>query len=71
MKTKLDEQILEAMRKDLGNWKGPLYFNRKDPRLIVPKLSPNMGMTLNFASPYPYITIISIILIIIASRYFL
>ncbi len=71
MKTKLDEQILEAMRKDLGNWKGPFYFNRKDPRLMVPKLYANMGMTFNFASPYPYITIIAIAIIIVASRYFL
>lgn len=71
MKTKLDEQILEAMRKDPGNWKGPFYFNRKDPRLMVPKLYSNMGITFNFASPYPYITIVGIILIIIASRYFL
>ncbi len=71
MKTKLDEQILEAMRKDPGNWKGPFYFNRKDPRLMVPKLYANMGMTFNFASPYPYITIIAIAIIIVASRYFL
>ncbi len=71
MKTKLDEQILEAMRKDPGNWKGPFYYNRKDPGLTVPKLSSNMGMTFNFASPYPYITIIGIVIIIIASRFFL
>lgn len=71
MKTKLDEQILEAMRKDSGNWRGPFYFNRKDPRLMVPKLYSNMGMTFNFASPYPYITIIAIVLLLVASRYFL
>jgi len=71
LKTKLDEQILEAMRKDPGNWKGPFYFNRKDPGLIVPKLYPNMGMTFNFASPYPYITIIVVVTIILASKYFL
>jgi len=71
MKTKLDEQILEAMRKDPGNWKGPFYFNRKDPRLMVPKLYANMGMTFNFASPYPYITIIAIVILLVASSYFL
>jgi uncharacterized membrane protein len=69
MKVKIDEQILEAMRKDPGNWKGPFYFNKKDPRIIVPKLYAKTGMTFNFASPYPYLTIIAIAIIIIASAY--
>ena len=69
MKNKINEQVLEAMRKDPGNWRGPFYFNSKDPRLMVPKIYSKMGMTLNFASPYPYITIIAIIIVIIASYY--
>jgi uncharacterized membrane protein len=71
MKRKLDEQILDAMHKDPGNWKGPFYFNPKDPRLTVPKLYKSMGWTFNFASPYAYITLICIVLIIIASKLFL
>lgn len=65
MKTKLSKQILDTMSKDPGNWKGPFYFNRKDPRLMVPKLYPSLGTTFNFASPYAYITIGAIIVIII------
>ena len=69
MKTKLNKEILDTMSKDPGNWRGPFYVNRKDPRLLVPKINPSMGTTFNFASPYAYITLIAIILIILASRY--
>jgi len=69
MKTKLDQAILDSMSKNPNNWKGIFYFNRKDQRLIVPKLYPYMGWTFNFASPYSYITLFCIILIIIASNY--
>jgi uncharacterized membrane protein len=71
MKTKLDQAILDSMSKDPSNWKGIFYFNRKDPRLTVPKIYPLMGWTFNFASPYPYITIICVIMIIFAANYFL
>jgi len=71
MKTKPDQTFLDSMSKDPSNWKGVLYFNRKDPRLTVPKLHPALGWTFNFASPYPYILIISIIAIIVAANYFL
>ena len=71
MKTKLDEQILDAMSRDPGNWRGAFYYNRKDPRLTVPKLYKSMGWTFNFASPYAYITLFGIVLIIIASNFFL
>lgn len=70
MKAKHDKEILNAMRKNPNNWKGVFYFNRKDPRLTVPKLYPSMGWTLNFASPYSYLFLIALILIIIASTYF-
>jgi uncharacterized membrane protein len=71
MKTKPEKEMLNKMSKDPGNWRGVFYFNRKDPRLIVPKYYSALGWTLNFASPYSYILIISIALIIIGSKYFL
>ena len=71
MKIKLDKEILDTMSKNPNNWKGVLYFNRKDPRLMVPKLYPSMGWTLNFASIYTYLLIIAIVLIIVAAKYFL
>ncbi len=70
MKTKLDEQILNTMSKDPGNWKGPFYYNRKDPRLLVPKLDPSLGTTFNFASPYAYITLGAIIVIAVLAKIF-
>lgn len=70
MKTKLNEQIMNTMSMDPGNWKGPFYYNRKDPRLMVPKLYPSLGTTFNFASPYSYITLATIILIIIMVKLF-
>jgi uncharacterized membrane protein len=65
MKTKPDKQFLDVMSKDPGNWRGPFYFNRRDPRLMVPKLHPSLGWTLNFASPRSYFVIAAIIAIII------
>jgi len=53
MKTKPDQDALNLMSKDLDNWKGPFYINRKDPLLIVPKYNPSLGWTLNFASFKP------------------
>lgn len=65
-RSKLDKELLDAMSSDPVNWKlGIVYVNKKDPRLIVPKLS-SLGWTFNFASPYSYITMILIIGIIIA-----
>lgn len=68
MKNKLDKQILDAMSKNPSNWKGPFYFNNKDPRLVVPKLNPYLGVTLNFASPYTYWTIGLVILFVIVYK---
>lgn len=69
MKKKLDNEILNNMSKDPGNWRGPFYFNRKDPRLTVPKQNPSLGFTFNFASPYAYFIIFALILIIIGASY--
>lgn len=66
MNKKLNQHLLDNMSKDLENWKGPFYYNRKDPRLIVPKFNPMLGWTFNFASPYSFLALIAIALIIIA-----
>ena len=66
METKLDKEILDSTSKNPGNWKSIFYFNRNDYRLIVPKQNPMLGWTLNFSSPFTYITIIAIVLIVIA-----
>ncbi|HUX58086.1 MAG TPA: DUF5808 domain-containing protein [Bacteroidales bacterium] len=65
MKKKLGRTFIDNMSKDPGNWKGPFYHNRKDPRLMVPKLYSSLGWTFNFASPYAYIALIAIIATII------
>ena len=67
MKTELEKQILESMTKDPRNWKGIFYYNPKDPRLMVQKISPLRGWTFNFASIYSYITLVLIIIIVIAA----
>jgi uncharacterized membrane protein len=46
------------------------YFNRSDKRIMVPKLTPGMGWTLNFGNPYAYILLIAIILITLITNYF-
>ncbi len=71
MKNKIEQHILDSMSKDLGNWRGPFYCNRKDPRLIVPKFNPMMGWTLNFSNPFTYLAVIVIILIVVSSQFFL
>jgi uncharacterized membrane protein len=71
MKTKLEKAILNSISSNPGNWKGIFYLNPRDPRLIVPKIVPSMGWTFNFAHPWSYVTLISIILIVIASIIFL
>lgn len=71
MKAKLNKEFLNLMIKNPTNWKGPFYFNRKDPRVVVPKLEPLKGWTLNCTQPYTYIALVGIILIIVALKYFL
>ena len=71
MKKRSDNEFLDNMSKDPGNWKGMIYYNRKDPRLMVPKLFPALGWTFNFANPYAYIALAAIIVIIIAGVLFL
>jgi len=70
MKPKISKEIFDEMSKNPNHWKGIFYFNKKDPRLMVPKLNPSLGWTFNFASPYSYFTLAFIILIIIFSSFF-
>lgn len=65
MKSKINQQMLDAMHKDLGNWRGPFYFNSKDPRFSVPKYNPSLGWTLNFANPITYLVIIAFVLVMV------
>jgi uncharacterized membrane protein len=71
MKTKLEKAILDSMNSNPNNWKGIVYFNPNDPRILVHKINPSMGWTFNFAHPYSYVALISIVLITIASICFL
>jgi uncharacterized membrane protein len=64
---KFEKGMRNPMTDNPHNWKGPFYFNRKDPRLIVPKSNPSMGWTLNFASPYTYLVVALIIVIVALS----
>jgi uncharacterized membrane protein len=66
---KHDNDILDSMSRNPDNWKGILYFNRKDKRLVVPKLYPLMGWTFNFACPYAYLLVAAIILLVIVFQY--
>jgi len=68
-KKKREDEYLNTMSKDPTNWHGPFYVNRKDPRLIVPKYNPARGYTFNFASPYAYVIIVAIVLIMVAASY--
>ncbi len=70
MKSKIEKHILDNMHKDPSNWRGVFYFNRKDPRIIVPKITLT-GWTFNFASIWTYILIVAVILIITGAKYLL
>jgi uncharacterized membrane protein len=65
MKSKKDSQYINTMSKNPAFWRGPLYFNRKDPRLVIPKLYPSMEWTFNFASPGAYIFIAALICLVV------
>lgn len=65
MNTKQEKKYLDSMMQSPHNWKGPFYFNRKDPRIMVPKYNQTMGWTMNFASPYAYALLIGIVLVVV------
>jgi len=65
MKSIPDKEFLDNMSKDPSNWKGPFYYNRRDPRLLVPKLYPTLGWTLNFANPASYLAMGALLAVIV------
>jgi uncharacterized membrane protein len=71
MKSKLEKSILDSMSKNPNNWNGIFYKNSNDPRVIVRKIKPAMGWSLNWASPYSYVSLVFIILITITAIVFL
>lgn len=54
------------MQKNPDNWKWIFYVNWKDPRVIVPKLNPKMGWTLNFGNVWAIIGLFAIIAILVS-----
>jgi len=65
MKKNLSKEYLDEMSRNSGNWKGMFYVNRKDPRILVPKMNPALGWTLNFGHPVAWIAILAILAIAI------
>jgi uncharacterized membrane protein len=62
MKTQFEQNELDRMRNDPDNYKlGFFYSNPKDPRCLVPRRT-GTGWSPNFANPYSYLIIISIII---------
>jgi len=54
------------MKRDPSNYKlGIIYFNRQDPRYIVPKANQGFGWTLNFAHPYVFFVLLGILICLI------
>jgi uncharacterized membrane protein len=68
----IEDQQKDRMKTDPDNYKwGLFYFNRSDPRILVPKRNNMMGWTLNFASPYSYLFLVAIVLIAVAADKYL
>lgn len=71
MKKNYDQEFLDEMRLNPANWRGLFYFNRKDPRILVPKLNPGLGWTFNFANPWTYLSIGIIVIAVVITSIFL
>lgn len=69
MKKEIEKESLDSMSRNPDNWKGIFYVNGKDPRMIVPKINPSLGWTLNFGHKITIIGIIIIILILVLFGY--
>ncbi len=61
MKNRLSTEMLERMKNDPTNWRGPFYYNPQDHRMFVPKINKYMGTTLNMANPKVYLVIIAVL----------
>jgi len=64
-KTNFDQIQLDAMNKDLANWYGPFYVNKKDPRVFVHKFNNWMGYTVNFGNPASWVVLVAFIAAIV------
>lgn len=64
MKNDFDQFENDRMINDPMNYKwGVFYFNRKDPRIVVPKRHKMMGWTLNFAHRNYFLILLGIIVL--------
>lgn len=55
----MNKETLEEMRKNPDNWIwGVIYFNKKDPRVFLPKRIKGFGITINFAKPLSYVIVL-------------
>ena len=70
MRPTLEKEILYSMSNNPSNWKGLFYVNRKDPRILVPKMQPALGWTLNFGHRISYLIIALFVVAIIAAVLF-
>ena len=56
---------MDKNKRDLSKYKyGIFYFDEEDENLIIPKASPILGWTLNFAKPLAYVLVLVIFLLI-------
>ncbi len=71
MKDPGNERQNDFWHKDPSNWRGGIfYFNRRDPRVMVPKRNPTLGWTLNFGNPVSWLILASIAVLIAVSLKF-
>jgi len=61
----MKKQNPEFMNNDPAKWYGPFYYNKKDPRIIVPNLNASLGGTYNWANPYAILILIVIVVSIV------
>ena len=68
---KQKRESLDSMHQNPDNWKWIFYVNPKDPRMMVPKMNPDMGWTINLGHRSTIIGIILIVLILVGYQVFL
>ncbi len=66
MKKKRAKSNYDLLDKNPDNWRGIFYYNPRDSRILVPKMNPRMGYTLNFGNHFSYLFLIGILVLIIA-----
>jgi len=63
--------MMDMMQKNPDNWKWIFYVNPKDPRVVVPKMNPAMGWTLNLGNKSTWIGFTIIFLILVTFTFLL